>query len=55
MLSASAAQFPSRIGQTAADVIYQLLNGEKVEKNILVPVELVTQKNVEQYKVDRWQ
>lgn len=55
MMSASAAQFPSRIGQTAADVIYRLLNGETVEKNICVPVELVTQENVEQYSVDRWQ
>ncbi len=55
MMSASAAQFPSRIGQAAADVIYQLLDGERVERNILVPVELVTRENVEQYSVDRWQ
>lgn len=55
MMSASAAQFPSRIGQKAADVIYRLLDGEAVEPNILVPVELVTQENVEQYSVDRWQ
>lgn len=55
MMSASAAQFPSRIGQTAADIIYRLLGGETVEKQICVPVELVTQENVEQYSVDRWQ
>lgn len=55
MMSASAAQFPSRIGQTAADVIYRLLDGEQVDQNILVPVELVTRENVEQYSVDRWQ
>ncbi len=55
MMSASAAQFPSRIGQTAADTIYQLLDGETVDKNILVPVELVTQDNVDQYHVERWQ
>ena len=55
MMSASAAQFPSRIGQTAADVIYRLLNGEHVEPDILVPVELVTRENVDQYSVDRWQ
>lgn len=55
MMSASAAQFPSRIGQTAAETVYRLLNGESVEKNILVPVELVTRENVEQYSVDRWQ
>lgn len=55
MMSASSAQFPSRIGQAAADVVYRLLAGEKVEKTIKVPVELVTQENVEQYSIDRWQ
>ncbi len=55
MMSASAAQFPSRIGQIAADVVYRLLKGETVEKKIRVPVELVTQENVEQYSIGRWQ
>lgn len=55
MMSASAAQFPSKIGQTAADVVYRLLKGETVERNIHVPVELVNQENVEQYSVERWQ
>lgn len=55
MMSASAAQFPSRIGQTAADVIYRLLDGQSVEKNISVPVELVTGENVELFSIDRWQ
>lgn len=55
MMSASAAQFPSKIGQEAADVIYRLLAGEAVEKDISVPVELVTQDNVEQFSIDRWQ
>lgn len=55
MMSASAAQFPSQIGQSAADIIYKLLKGEPVEKNISVPVRLVTEENVEQFSVDRWQ
>lgn len=55
MMAASAAQFPSRIGQTAADIIYRLLDGETVEKRILVPVELVNRDNVDLYSVDRWQ
>lgn len=55
MMSASAAQFPSQIGQITADVIYRLLDGEAVEGRIQVPVELVTQENVEQYSIDRWQ
>lgn len=55
MMQATAAQFPTEIGKKASDVIYRLLNGQQVEKDILVPVELVTKDNVEQFSIDRWQ
>lgn len=56
MMTATAAQFPSRLGQAAADAIYRLLAGEKVEKNIQIPVDVVvTKENVEEYGIDRWQ
>lgn len=55
MMKASAAQFPSQIGEKAADVIYRLLVGESVEENILVPVELITGDNVETFGTNRWQ
>jgi len=55
MMKASVAQFPSEIGSKAADVIYSLLNGKEVEKSILIPVELITQENVEEFGIDRWQ
>lgn len=55
MMKASAAQFPSEIGTEIADVIYRLLDGETVEKDILVPVELITAENVEEFGIDRWQ
>ncbi len=55
MMKASVAQFPSEIGSKAADVIYSLLNGKQVEKSILMPVELITQENVEEFGIDRWQ
>lgn len=55
MMSASAAQFPSKIGSKAADVIYKLLAGKDVEENILIPVELITRENVEEFGIDRWQ
>lgn len=54
-MKASVAQFPSKIGDEAANAVYKLLNGEDVQSLITVPVELVTQENVEQYNVDRWQ
>lgn len=55
MMSASAAQFPSKIGSEAADAIYKLLKGEEVEKNLLVSVELITQENVDAFGIDTWQ
>lgn len=55
MMKASAAQFPSEIGSKVADVIYRLLEHKSVEKKILVPVELVTQDNVKEFGIDRWQ
>lgn len=55
MMKASAAQFPSEIGSEAAKAIYKLLNHEKVAKNILIPVELVTRENVEEFGIGRWQ
>lgn len=55
MMQVSAAQFPTEIGREAAEVIYRLLDGEQVEKDILVPVKLITQDNVEAFGIDRWQ
>lgn len=55
MMRATAAQFPSEIGERAADVIYRLLGGESVEKKILVPVKLITAENVEAFGTERWQ
>lgn len=55
MMQASAAQFPTEIGKRAAEIIYQLIDGKQVEKNILVPVKLITKENVEQFDIDRWQ
>lgn len=55
IMKASAAQFPSEIGKKAADAAYRLLEGEDVDRDILVPVELITQENVEEFGTDRWQ
>lgn len=54
-ITGTAAQSPKGIGKTAADTIYKILNGEKVEKLILVPVTLITKDNVDQFGVDGWQ
>lgn len=55
MMKATAAQFPSKIGKAAAENIYMLLDGQTVQDYTYIPVELVTQKNVDIYGVERWQ
>lgn len=54
-MCATMAQFPSRIGKEASNVIYNLLNHKKVEKHILISSELVTRDNVDHFSIDRWQ
>ncbi|SFK91092.1 monosaccharide ABC transporter substrate-binding protein, CUT2 family [Lachnospiraceae bacterium KH1T2] len=55
MMQASAAQFPTKLGTMAADALYDLLDGRVVEKEVLVPIQLVTENNVSAYTIDRWQ
>lgn len=55
MMMATSAQFPTQIGQITAKYLYRLLNGEKCDKKILVPVALITSQNVDIYGTDRWQ
>lgn len=55
IMKASSAQFPSKIGKSTANAIYDILQGKKTEKQILVPVELINNDNIEKYGVDRWQ
>lgn len=54
-MCATMAQFPSKIGKETANVIYDLLNHKKIEKHILIPSELVTIDNVDDFSIDRWQ
>jgi ribose transport system substrate-binding protein len=44
-LLSSSAQFPYEIGRVAAEKMYQHLEGQPVEKEVKIPVELVTQEN----------
>ena len=54
-MKASAVQFPTKLGETAADVLYRMLAGETVDKTIIVPVDIVTQDNIGEYDSERWQ
>ena len=44
-LHSSSAQFPAEIGRIAAEVAYEHLAGKAVEKDIKIPVKLITKEN----------
>ncbi|MHC4637866.1 MAG: substrate-binding domain-containing protein [Planctomycetota bacterium] len=48
-LLSSSAQFPKEIGRVAAEKMYEHLKGQPVEKDIKVPVELITRDNADQF------
>lgn len=54
-LTGTGAQFPSRIGTMGAEAAYKVLKGKKVAKDIKVPVELITSKNLSKHKVDQFE
>jgi ribose transport system substrate-binding protein len=54
-LEGTSSQQPSAIGTIAAEVAYDYLKGEEVEKNIVVPVTLVTNDNLDDFAIDGWQ
>ena len=54
-MTATAAQSPIRLGQITAQTVYAILNGEDYEKEITVPVALVTRDSVNSYDMDGWQ
>lgn len=54
-LMATAAQFPTEMGNRAVESLYKILNGENCEKSILVPVKLITQYTIDSYDLEKWQ
>ena len=54
-LTATASQFPSKIGSMGADAAYKILSGKKVPKAIKVPVELIDASNIGKHAVDKFE
>ena len=54
-MTGTAAQSPINIGKIGVEMAYKILAGEKVEKHIPVPVQLITAENVDSFGVDGWQ
>lgn len=49
------AQSPIKMGQIAVENMYNILNGKKIEKNIIIPISLINKENLFKYDKDRWQ
>lgn len=54
-MTGTAVQYPRKMGQKVMEAAYDLLNGKEVEQSVTIPVELITEENVEQYDTNRWQ
>ena len=54
-LTATCAQFPSRVAEEAVNQAYAAINGGCEYKEVIVPVELLTEENVNRYGIDGWQ
>ena len=54
-LTATCAQFPSKVAEESVKQAYAAINGGCEHKEVIIPVELVTKENVDQYGIDGWQ
>lgn len=54
-LEMTVAQSPINLGKTGAEIAYQILEGKKVEKHILVKTFAITPENVSKYGTGGWQ
>ena len=51
LIAATAAQDPYTMAEKAVEIGYNIMNGKKPEQQLtLIPVELITKENVNQYK-----
>ena len=55
MMTASCAQFPNVMADEAVSAAYRSLKGLEVEKEIIINVKLITEKNVSEYGTFGWQ
>ena len=54
-VKATVAQSPLQIGKVAIKVAYELINHQKVKKEIILPVKLITSKNIKNFNITGWQ
>lgn len=55
IMEATAAQFPSKMGKTAAEQMYNIIKGKKHETVCTIPVQLATKANIDSFGISDWQ
>lgn len=55
IMLATAAQYPSEIGQNAVDQLYNMIEGRPVEKKIKVSINLISAENIDEFSTKGWQ
>lgn len=55
LMAGSSAQFPKIMGKKAAETAYEYLAGKPVEHRITIPVELITNENIDNFDILGWQ
>ena len=53
-LEGTSSQQPVLIGKTAVEAAYQYLQGEPIEKDIMIDVIMITKENLEEFDIDGW-
>ncbi|WP_236253611.1 substrate-binding domain-containing protein [Lactobacillus ultunensis] len=54
-IKATVAQSPLKMGKVTTKVVYRLIENKKVPKKIIIPVDLINQKNLTQHNISGWQ
>lgn len=54
-MTGTSAQYPIIFGQKAIETGYQILNDEQIDKEIVIPVTLITKENINDFNIAGWQ
>ena len=54
-MTATAAQSPVEIGEKTAELLYDVLEGRAIAEKTIVPVQLITQENIQRFNLSSWE
>lgn len=55
MVGGTVAQSPISFGQIAAEKMYEIIDGKRIEKEVIIPVTFLNKDNISQYSIKGWQ